>query len=304
MGVLIHRLSTGYPQRYAQAGGGESGIAYRVDAGRAATGFGRAPKEMHRLCQTRHDKLPDIDEFTVASLNLHCGFGFYGQPFDVAAALCQLEADVICVQESWLSLAGDGAARGDALAEAAAKLGAEIHRVVMASPPGLRLAGVPQGTVPGELAIAVLTSLQVAGYEIIELGRAPGDDVPRFGQAVTLKLDSGTKVRVVNTHLTHRLTSLLQMRTLRQRLQAEAGRTGRFPTVVVGDLNMPRSFAALSISYDITVRGRTWPASRPLLQLDHILVDQSIKVIESAVLPTVGSDHLPVRARLRILPSR
>jgi endonuclease/exonuclease/phosphatase family metal-dependent hydrolase len=259
---------------------------------------------MHRLCQTRHDKLPDIDEFTVASLNLHCGFGFYGQPFDVAAALCQLEADVICVQESWLSLAGDGAARDDALAEAAAKLGAEIHRVVMASPPGLRLAGVPQGTVPGELAIAVLTSLQVAGYEIIELGRAPGDDVPRFGQAVTLKLDSGTKVRVVNTHLTHRLTSLLQMRTLRQRLQAEAGRTGRFPTVVVGDLNMPRSFAALSISYDITVRGRTWPASRPLLQLDHILVDQSIKVIESAVLPTVGSDHLPVRARLRILPSR
>jgi endonuclease/exonuclease/phosphatase family metal-dependent hydrolase len=241
----------------------------------------------------------------VASLNLHCGFGFYGQPFDVAAALCQLEADVICVQECWLPLADDRAACADGpLAEAAAKLGAEIHRVVMATTPGLHLAGVPATAIAGELGIAVLTALPVTGYEIIDLGLAAGDDVPRFGQAVTLELASGTRVRVVNTHLTHRLTSPLQLRTLRQRLRTEAQQTGRIPTVVAGDLNMPWSLAALSISYDTTARGRTWPAHRPLLQLDHILVDQSIKVIESAVLPTVGSDHLPVCARLRVLPTR
>jgi len=223
--------------------------------------------------------------------------------------LCQLEADVICVQESWLPVADvDGTSANDPLVEAAAKLGAELHKVVMTRPPGLSLAGVPPSPIPGELAIAVLAALPVVSYEIIELGLALGDDVPRFGQVVTIELASGTRVSVVNTHLTHRLTSPLQLRALQQRLRLrlrrDACQADRIPTIVVGDLNMPRPLAALSISYDATVRGRTWPADRPLVQLDHILIDQRIKVIDSAVLPAVGSDHLPVRARLRVLPSR
>jgi len=241
----------------------------------------------------------------VASLNLHCGFGFYGQPFDVAAALCQLEADVICVQESWLHVDGAGdAVADDPLAEAANKLGAEVFRVVMAKWPCLGLAGIPPSSNPGELAIAVFSSLPVSKYEVIELGIAPADDVPRFAQVVTVDLASGTSVRVVNTHLTHRLTSPLQLRVLRQRLQSDGLPTGCIPTIIAGDFNMPRPVADMSINYDATVRGRTWPASRPLVQLDHIVVDQRIKVVESQVLPSVGSDHLPVRARLRILPSR
>lgn len=258
-----------------------------------------------RLWQFCHGRLPDIDEFTVASLNLHCGFGFYGQPFDVAAALCQLEADVICVQESWLSAAGcDGGPATDSLAEAAVKLEDEVFRVAMDRRHGLNLAGVPPVTEPGELAIAVLTALPVTHYKIIELRAAPGDDLARFGQVLTLELSSGINVRVVNTHLTHRLTSPVQFRTLRQRLRADGLPTGRVPTIVAGDLNMPRPLAAMSINYDATVRGKTWPADRPLIQLDHILVDQRIKVIQSQVLPSVGSDHLPIRARLRVLPSR
>jgi endonuclease/exonuclease/phosphatase family metal-dependent hydrolase len=241
----------------------------------------------------------------VASLNLHCGFGFYGQPFDVAAALCQLEADVVCVQESWLPAEGDdGGPASDPLAEAAAKLGADVHRVVMVRPQGLSLAGVPTSTVAGELSIAVLTALPVTDYEIIELGLAPADHVPRFGQVVTVELAGGTRVRVVNTHLTHRLTSPLQLRALRRRLRSDGLPTGLAPTILAGDLNMPRPFATLSISWDATVRGKTWPATRPVVQLDHIVVDQRLKVIESHVLPSVGSDHLPVRARLRVLPSR
>jgi endonuclease/exonuclease/phosphatase family metal-dependent hydrolase len=241
----------------------------------------------------------------VASLNLHCGFGFYGQPFDIAAALCQLDADVICVQESWLPVdSSGGALTDDPLAEAASKLGAQIHRVVMARWPHLRLAGIPSCSDPGELAIAVLTTLPVTNCQIIELGTGPGDDVPRFGQVVTLDLASGARVRVVNTHLTHRLTSPLQLRALRQRLGADGQQAGRFPTIVAGDFNMPRPVADLSIKFDATVRGKTWPATRPLVQLDHIVVDQRVKVIDSQVLPTVGSDHLPIRARLRILPSR
>ncbi len=239
----------------------------------------------------------------MASLNLHCGFGFYGQPFDVAAALGQLEADVICLQESWLPAeSDDGGPATDAIAEAAAKLEAEVFRTVLANPQGLNLAGVPPTSIGGELAIAVLTALPVVHYEIIELGRAPGDIVPRCGQVVILDLGDGITVRVVNTHLTHRLTSPLQLRALQRRLRDDALLTGRIPTIVAGDLNMPRTLAAMSINYDVTVRGKTWPANRPFLQLDHILRDQRVKVIQSQVLPNVGSDHLPVRARLRVLP--
>ena len=241
----------------------------------------------------------------MASLNLHCGFGFYGQPFDVAAALCQLEADVICVQESWLPAEGcDGGPATDPLAEAAAKLGDEVLRVTMDRRQGLNLAGVPPVTEPGELAIAVLTALPVTDHQIIELRSAPGDDLARFGQVLTVELSGGSSVRVVNTHLTHRLTSPVQFLELRQRLRADGLPTGRSPTIVAGDLNMPRPLAAISINYDATVRGKTWPASRPLIQLDHILVDQRIKVIQSQVLPSVGSDHLPIRARLGVLPAR
>jgi endonuclease/exonuclease/phosphatase family metal-dependent hydrolase len=258
--------------------------------------------------RTRHGRLRDIDELTVASLNLHCGFGFFGRPFDVAAALCELEADVICVQESWLLEPGDpsgaGPAKPDPLTEAAAKLGATVRRAVLLTLPSLSLSGIPAGPGPGELAIAVLTSFPVADYEVIELGVAPGDGVPRVAQVVTLRLAGGTHVRVVNTHLTHRFTSPVQLRRLEQRLRARAGLSGRVPTVIVGDLNMPRPFAAMSLRYAATVRGKTWPDTRPLIQLDHILVDRTLKVIESAIMPSAGSDHLPIRARLGVLPSR
>jgi endonuclease/exonuclease/phosphatase family metal-dependent hydrolase len=263
------------------------------------------PRGAHQPGRVDHGRLPAIDEFTVASLNLHCGFGFYGQPFDVAAALCQLQADVICVQEAWLPAEDDdGGPASDWLGETSSKLGAEAFRAVLSRPPGLRLAGVPRTSIAGELAIVILTALPITDYAIIELGRAPRDDVPRFAQVVILDLGGGATVRVVNTHLTHRLTSPLQLRALRQRLRDDGQPTGRIPTIVAGDLNMPRPFAAMSINYDVTVRGKTWPADRPLLQLDHIVVDQRVKVIESQVLPSVGSDHLPIRARLRVLPSR
>jgi endonuclease/exonuclease/phosphatase family metal-dependent hydrolase len=266
----------------------------------------------------------------VASLNLHCGFGFFGQPFDVAAAVCQLDADVVCVQESWLPTVGDAvdarfdvhgpefANRGrsepaapipapqapDPLAEAATKLGATAARLVMCKPPSLSLPGISATSGPGEVAIAVLTTLPVTDYNVIELGVAVADDVPRFAQVVTVKLAGGTSVRVVNTHLTHRLTSPIQLQRLQQRLRREDGQSRRIPTMIVGDLNMPRPVAALSLTYATTVRGKTWPATRPLVQLDHVLVDRTLRVIESAVLPSAGSDHLPIRARLRVLPSR
>jgi endonuclease/exonuclease/phosphatase (EEP) superfamily protein YafD len=72
------------------------------------------------------------------------------------------------------------------------------------------------------------------------------------------------------------------------------------PAVVAGDHNFwgPGVVAFLR-GWKRAVRGRTWPARRPHSQIDHILVRSGTEVLSSEVLPDVGSDHRPVRARLR-----
>jgi endonuclease/exonuclease/phosphatase family metal-dependent hydrolase len=49
-----------------------------------------------------------------------------------------------------------------------------------------------------------------------------------------------------------------------------------------------------------TVRGRTFPAQRPLVGIDHILVTPKVELLHAEVVPVGGSDHLPVRAALRL----
>jgi endonuclease/exonuclease/phosphatase family metal-dependent hydrolase len=47
------------------------------------------------------------------------------------------------------------------------------------------------------------------------------------------------------------------------------------------------------------VRGKTWPSHRPHSQIDHLLVTPSVDALWGEVGPNLGSDHLPIRARLR-----
>jgi endonuclease/exonuclease/phosphatase family metal-dependent hydrolase len=283
----------------------------------------------------------------VASFNLHHGVSSTGTPFNVTAALCQLDATIICVQETPRPSGGDGkddmdrgdtqasgnntaaadgadrdsgdradgadrdsgdradgadrdsgdradgadrdsgdragrqSAVSDQLSDAAAKLGMSLHRAGNDGP-------------LGEFAIAVLTTLPVAGYEVVELGTAPGDFIPRRAQIVLLQLPDGRRLRLVNTHLTHRFTSPVQLLRLQRRLKPG------LPTIIVGDLNMPRTIAARWPGYADLIRGRTFPAERPLLQLDHVLASRGIEPVGGTVLPPAGSDHLPVRAEIRI----
>ncbi len=76
--------------------------------------------------------------------------------------------------------------------------------------------------------------------------------------------------------------------------------TDDIPTVIVGDLNMPAPLTGLAAGYAPAVSGRTFPAHRPLLQLDHILTSRRVARCGGEVLPPAGSDHLGVRARLRL----
>jgi endonuclease/exonuclease/phosphatase family metal-dependent hydrolase len=82
---------------------------------------------------------------------------------------------------------------------------------------------------------------------------------------------------------------------LARRLAAAAG-----PTVIVGDLNLPGGAALFAPGYRPVVRGRTFPADRPLIQLDHMLIRGGVTASGGEVLAPAGSDHLPIRAQLSV----
>jgi len=229
-------------------------------------------------------------ETILASLNTHGGRGADGRPYDLEAACRQFKADIIVLQEVWRPHSGP-----DPVADIAAALGAEMLRDNLVDDTTLRSYGIADEPVRGQWGLATLTTVPVTGYEVVDLGRIAGDATPRAAQLVTVELPGRGPLRIANTHLTYRLLSPVQLLRLVRRLDADD-----IPTVIVGDLNMPGPFTGLAAGYAQAVSGRTFPAHRPLLQLDHILASRQVARCGGEVLPPAGSDHLPVRARLRL----
>jgi endonuclease/exonuclease/phosphatase family metal-dependent hydrolase len=119
--------------------------------------------------------------------------------------------------------------------------------------------------------------------------------VPRYAQVLRLRTPGGGAVRLVNTHLSCSVASPLQLWRLWRRLRKDP-----VPTVLAGDLNMPALVARRCPGLTGLVRGPTFPADRPVLQLDHVLVSHLVRTGGGSVLPSAGSDHLPVRARFQL----
>ena len=228
-------------------------------------------------------------ETILASLNTHGGRGADGRPYDLEAACRQFKADIIVLQEVWRPHSGP-----DPVADIAAALGAEMLRENLVDDTSLRSFGIADEPGRGQWGLATLTTVPVTGYEVVDLGRIAGDATPRAAQLVTVELPGRGPLRIANTHLTYRLLSPVQLLRLVRRLDA-----GDIPTVIAGDLNMPAPLTGLAAGYAQAVSGRTFPAHRPLLQLDHILASRQVARCGGEVLPPAGSDHLPVRARLR-----
>ena len=229
-------------------------------------------------------------ETILASLNTHGGRGADGRPYDLEAACRQFKADIIVLQEVWRPHSGP-----DPVADIAAALGAEMLRTNLVDDTSLRSFGISGETERGRWGLAMLTTVPVTGYEVVDLGRIAGDATPRAAQLVTMELPGRGLLRIANTHLTYRLLSPVQLLRLVRRLDADD-----IPTVIAGDLNMPMPLTGLAAGYAPAVSGRTFPAHRPLLQLDHILASRQVACCGGEVLPPAGSDHLPVRARLRL----
>ena len=63
---------------------------------------------------------------------------------------------------------------------------------------------------------------------------------------------------------------------------------------------MPRPATMAAAGYRPAVRGRTFPAGRPLIQLDHMLLRGRVSAADAEVAGPLGSDHLPIRAQLSL----
>lgn len=235
-----------------------------------------------------------LPELTVATFNTHWGIDMKARPFDVVGTCLGLEADVLVLQEVWRPHGGTGYV--DQIAQAT---GAEIHEVSFmsdtnqAKPRDLVLPEGPEGTV----GLAVVTRLEVRGALAVPLPHARGDVIDkRHGLLVTVIVD-GVAITVAGVHASHRpWGSIPQLRCLDRALK-DVGT----PSMIVGDCNMwgPMITWALP-GRSRAVRGRTWPAWRPHSQIDHVWIDNQLQAIDSKIGPAAGSDHLPVRVRLRI----
>ncbi|HEY6480709.1 MAG TPA: endonuclease/exonuclease/phosphatase family protein [Streptosporangiaceae bacterium] len=225
---------------------------------------------------------------TIASLNLHCGLSGGGRPFDVAAVLAKLDADIIAVQEDWWAR-DDGT---DPVAEAARARDAQLFRAELSSGRSLAELNIAQRSDRGTWGIAVLTRLPVLSHETLSLGQPEGELVGRAALICSVTAPGGWPLRLVCTHLSPRLNSPAQLVRLTRHLAAEPR-----PTVIAGDLNMPRAATWMAAGYTPVLRGRTFPADRPRVQLDHLLAGPGLTCMAAEVLPAVGSDHLPIQGR-------
>jgi endonuclease/exonuclease/phosphatase family metal-dependent hydrolase len=264
-------------------------------------------------------------QITVASFNVHAGVDGWGRAFDVVPVCGRLDADVLVLQEVWTPDTGTAMAE-----QVATELGYRATVAPMGpawlfpAPPragdrwgpvigtrrtmGMRLipprrradidADEPSSRRLGTIGVALLLRPPFADVpsQVIELGSLGGDMMRRVALQVRLPLD-GTSLVVTATHMSHlRHGSPRQIRLLSGRLppRGEAA-------VLMGDMNLwGPPLAALLPGWSLAVRGRTWPAWRPLFQIDHVLVTSPVRVVESEVVGSSGSDHRPVRAVLAL----
>lgn len=266
----------------------------------------------------------------VASFNVHGGVDGLGRPFDVVASCRAIDADLLVLQETWTPDRGEPLAHriGDALGYQVQELAMARARLApapagdrarggdssswgpvlrVAGPYGLRVGEPRPGRVPpvsstvatthGTWGMALLSHVPVRSTSILDLGQLRRDPARRG--AIVVELDiAGRPLRVVGTHMSHLTNgSVIQLRSLRHLITDP-----ELPAVLAGDMNLwGPPLSALLPGWSRIVRGRTWPAWRPVAQLDHILVTAGVRPLGAGqVLPVAGSDHLPVRARLTL----
>jgi endonuclease/exonuclease/phosphatase family metal-dependent hydrolase len=206
------------------------------------------------------------------------------------------DADVVVVPEAWRDLSGRGIL--DELVDDGYRI--EILPFVRYEH-GVREPGRGH---PGEgvWELALCSRLPITARWTIPIGSIGNDPAsPRSALACTVDLN-GTEVDIVAVHVSSRLWTLAPLRHLNA-LRPQLPPRDRL-AVVAGDCNFwgPGVVTVLP-GWQRALRGRSWPATRPHSQIDHVLVRDNVSVVWGEVLGATPSDHRPVRARLRV-PTR
>ncbi|MGL5856873.1 MAG: endonuclease/exonuclease/phosphatase family protein [Angustibacter sp.] len=119
-------------------------------------------------------------------------------------------------------------------------------------------------------------------------------DEPRVALAAVVQTEAGP-LTVISTHLS--FAPLVAGRQLRRLVRWAATLPG--PRVLAGDLNLPGGWPARISGWHPLAEGRTYPAARPRVQLDHLLID--VRTVQHRQVPVTTpplSDHLPLCAEL------
>lgn len=232
--------------------------------------------------------MPHRPHLIVGSYNVHKGIGGDGRrdPHRTMAVIRELGADLVALQEVDRRF---GARRGVFDLEALAE-----QTGLTPALPGARKGTLAHGW-HGNL-------LLTRGAELMDLRTL---DLPGFEPRGALVADlrfGDIDLRVIAAHL-----GLLKASRRRQAQHLLAEVAGDRPTLMMGDLNEWRAGPGCSLA---RLKGSappppaSFPARRPFLPLDRILALNHAEVDEVTAhvspLARLASDHLPLRARVRL----
>lgn len=242
-----------------------------------------------------------MPELTLASYNIHWGHRprrFGGGPFDLIDACRRLDADVLVLQESWApdDAPADHQRVADALGMAVACDLRLARSTVKPLPRVLAPASKGSTVGTGGWHLVLLSRLPTRATEVHRLPHLWADHADRAVLAAEVEAD-GSWLHVRGTHLPHlEYGAHLSTRGLRRSLP-----TTDVPGALIGDMNMWGWTIDRMVpsGWRRAVRGKSWPSHRPQHQIDHLLVTPSVEAVWGEVGPDLGSDHLPIRARLR-----
>lgn len=237
-------------------------------------------------------------ELLFGSYNVHKGVGsdMRRDPLRTVSVLREVGADIVALQEVDRRFgAREGVLNLDALHAATG-----LRPVALTDRLGISAHGWH-----GNL-------LLVRGAEVEE-ARAialPGLE-PRGAIVADLRV-GGQPLRIIAAHLglLHQ-SRLMQARLLASEVEASAGR----PVIVMGDLNEWRLGAGCSLMplrrglravKRSAATVASFPARMPMLPLDRIIVSKPAELLQiephDSVLARAASDHLPIKARIRLQP--
>ena len=237
-----------------------------------------------------------IESLTVASFNIHWGLRPRSfTPYDLVGACRRLDADVLALQEVWRPDGGRSVAEGVADA-----LGYELHQIWTGRAevePKCHIVGhTGDAAGTGDWGQALLTRVPHGAVTEHRLNGFLFDDIDRAVMTTDIQLDGAT-LTVCTSHFPH-LEHISPL--LRWRLRGVVPDPHR-PAVLMGDFNMWRWVARFIVpGWRDTIRGATWPAPRPVFQIDHLFTTPSVATTDTEVVHAGKSDHWPIRARVSL----